>query len=79
MSVISEGRALERAKRYRELAHEARVQAAHSKGFPLHVAAYIRMAGRWEELALEADANAGARPAGQERAEGHQATSLKNR
>jgi hypothetical protein len=46
----------ERAKRYRELAREARVQAANSKAHTQ--AAFMKFAGQWEQLALEAEADA---------------------
>jgi hypothetical protein len=55
MTAISKARAAERAKRYRELAREARVQAARFKSVPRYEGAYLRMAGRWEALALEAE------------------------
>ncbi len=44
----------ERAKRYRQLAREARVHAANSKAE--EQVAFIRYAGKWEQLALEAEA-----------------------
>ena len=46
----------ERAKRYRQLAKEARVHAANSKADER--AAFVKFAGKWEQLALEADADA---------------------
>ncbi len=58
MTAISELVAAERAKRYRELAREARVLATRSKRVPRYERAYSSMAERWEELALEADADA---------------------
>ena len=58
MTAISKVAASERAKRYRELAREARAQAARSRSAPRHERAYLGMAGRWEELALEADVDA---------------------
>jgi len=58
MPAILEVVASERAKRYRALAEEARVLAARSKRAPRYEGAYLRMAQRWEELALEADAEA---------------------
>jgi hypothetical protein len=48
----------ERAKRYRELAHEARIKAARSKGDTQ--ASFKKFAGQWEQLALEADSDADA-------------------
>ena len=54
MSELFELPPRERAKRYRKLAREARVQAANAKGE--EQAAFIRYAGKWEQLALEADA-----------------------
>jgi hypothetical protein len=44
----------ERAKRYRQLAREARVHAANSKADER--AAFVKFAGKWEQLALEAEA-----------------------
>jgi hypothetical protein len=55
MTAISEAVASERAKRYRELAYEARVQAALCKRTPRYEQAYVHMAERWEELAREAE------------------------
>jgi hypothetical protein len=46
----------ERAKRYLELAREARVRAANSKG-GAH-AAFVKLAGQWNQFALEAEAEA---------------------
>ena len=54
MTELSELPSRERAKRYREMAWEARGQAAHSKAEMK--AAFIKIAGQWEQLALEADA-----------------------
>ncbi len=57
MTEISELPPQERAKRYRELAREARVQAANSKGEAQ--AALIKFAGQWgAKLALEAENDA---------------------
>ncbi len=58
MTAISMAVASERAKRYRELAHDARVQATRSEHVPRIAWAYMSMAVRWEEFALEADAEA---------------------
>src|SRR5258708_1785064 len=58
MTAISMAVASERAKRYRELAHDARVQATRSEHVPRIAWAYMSMAARWEEFALEADAEA---------------------
>ena len=58
MTAISELVATERAKRYRDLAREARVLAARSKHVPRYESAYTSMAAHWEDLALEADADA---------------------
>jgi hypothetical protein len=44
----------ERAERFRELAREARVRAANSKGEAQ--ATFVKLAGQWEQFALEADA-----------------------
>jgi hypothetical protein len=44
---------LERAKQYRTLAQEARLQAAKSNGESQAV--FIRFAGLWEQLAREAE------------------------
>ena len=46
----------ERAKRFRELAREVRVRAANSKGEAQ--AAFVKLAGQWEQFALEAEAEA---------------------
>jgi hypothetical protein len=46
----------ERAKRYRQLAREARIHAANSKAD--EQAAFMVYAGKWEQLALEAEADA---------------------
>ena len=46
----------ERAKRYRYFAHAARLSAASAKGELRE--AYIKIAGQWEQLALEADEEA---------------------
>ena len=53
MTEMSKLPPLVRAKRYRELAHEARVQAAHSKGEAQ--ASFIKLADQWEQLAREAE------------------------
>jgi len=53
LSDISKLPPRERAKRYRELAKEARVHAAHAKGD--EQAAFIKFAGKWELLAREVD------------------------
>jgi hypothetical protein len=58
MTEISELPPRERAKRYRELAREARVQASSSKGEAQ--VAFIKFAGQWEQLALEAESEANA-------------------
>ncbi|MEA2824002.1 MAG: hypothetical protein QOF03_484 [Alphaproteobacteria bacterium] len=58
MTAISELVASERAKRYRDLAREARVLAARSKHVPRYEMAYTSMAAHWDELALEAAADA---------------------
>ena len=55
MTAISEAVALERAKCYRKLAYQARVQAALCKRTPRYEQAYFGMAERWEELAREAE------------------------
>ena len=47
----------ERAKRYRELAREARVRAANSKGQEAQ-ASFLILAGQWQQLALEAEVEA---------------------
>jgi hypothetical protein len=49
----------ERAKRYRQLAREARVHAANAKADER--AAFVKLAGKWEQLALEAEAEAPAK------------------
>jgi hypothetical protein len=54
MTEMSKLPPLVRAKRYRELAQESRIQAAHSKGE--QQAAFIKFAGQWEQLAREAEA-----------------------
>ena len=46
----------ERAKRYRELGRSARLDAAASKGEVRE--AFIKVAGQWEQLAREAEADA---------------------
>ena len=46
----------ERAKRYREFARSARLEAASAKGEVRD--AFIKVAGQWEQLALEAEADA---------------------
>jgi len=46
----------ERAKRYRELGRVARLDAANAKGEVRD--AFIKIAGQWEQLALEAEADA---------------------
>ena len=56
MSELSEQPPRQRAKRYRELAREARIHAANAKAE--EQAAFIRYAGKWEQLALEAEAEA---------------------
>jgi hypothetical protein len=56
MTEISELPPRERAKRYRELAREAVHQAANSKGEAQ--AAFIKFAGQWAQLALEAENDA---------------------
>jgi len=58
MTAISQLVASERAKRYRELAREARGLAARSKHVPRYERAYTSMAAHWEDLAQEADADA---------------------
>ena len=55
MTAIAKAVASARAKRYRNLAREARFLAARSKGVPRHEFAYLRMAARWEQFALEAE------------------------
>lgn len=45
----------ERAKRYRELANDARLEAHTAKG--IAQASYLRLAERWERLAAEAEAD----------------------
>jgi len=44
----------QRAKRYRELAQDARAQAARSKG-AAQAAAFAKIAQHWEQLARETD------------------------
>ena len=61
MSELSEQPPRQRAKRYRELAREARIHAANAKAE--EQAAFIRYAGKWEQLALEAEAEAKAKTA----------------
>ena len=56
MTELSELPSRERAKRYRQLAREARIHAANSKAE--EQATFIMYAGNWEQLALEADADA---------------------
>jgi hypothetical protein len=56
MTEISKLPRRERAKRYREMAWKARGQAAHSKGEMK--TAFIKIAEQWEQLALEAEAEA---------------------
>jgi hypothetical protein len=56
MTEISELPPRERAKRYRELGREAAHQAANSKGEAQ--AAFVKFAGQWEQLALEAENDA---------------------
>ena len=56
MTELSELPPRERAKRYRQLGREARIHAASAKGD--EQAAFIMYAGNWEQLALEADAEA---------------------
>jgi hypothetical protein len=46
----------ERAKRYRELAREARLHAVNSKADKRD--AFVKLAGKWEQLALEAEVDA---------------------
>jgi hypothetical protein len=58
MTGISELVASERAKRYRDLAREARGLAARSKHVPRYERAYTSMAAHWEELALDAHTDA---------------------
>ena len=48
--------ARKRAKRFRELAREARVRATNSKGEAQ--ATFVKLAGQWEQFALQADAEA---------------------
>lgn len=55
MTVISKAVASARAKRYRNLARQARLLAALSKRVPRKGLAYLRMAARWEQFALEAE------------------------
>ena len=61
MSELSDLPPRERAKRYRKLAREARIHAANAKAE--EQAAFIRYAGKWEQLALEAEAEAKAKTA----------------
>jgi len=61
LSELSEQPPRERARRYRELAREARIHAANAKAE--EQAAFIRYAGKWEQLALEAEAEAKAKTA----------------
>lgn len=56
MTELSELPPRERAKRYRKLAREARIHAANAKGD--EQAAFMVYAGKWEQLALEAEAEA---------------------
>ena len=56
ISALSKLPPRERAKRYRELAKEARIQAAHCKGEKQ--TEFIKIAGQWEQFAREADAEA---------------------
>ena len=56
MTEISELPPRERAKRYRQMAREARLKAAACMGEIQ--ATFIKSAGKWEQLALEADADA---------------------
>jgi hypothetical protein len=56
LAQISKVPAAKRAARFRERAHQARVQAAHCKGEAQE--SYIKIAGQWEQLAREADAEA---------------------
>ena len=53
---ISELPAAERARRYSELAREARIHAANSKGE--EQISFIKLAGQWTHLAREANAEA---------------------
>ena len=57
LSEISKLPPRERAKRYRAQAMEARFKATTCTG-DLQLS-YIRLAGQWEQLALEAEAEAG--------------------
>jgi len=59
LTELSELPPRERAKRYRELAREARVHAANSKADKRE--AFVKLAGKWEQLALEAEAEAEAK------------------
>jgi hypothetical protein len=56
VSEISQMPLRERAKRYRQLSREARIHAANAKGD--EQAAFMMYAGKWEQLALEAEAEA---------------------
>ena len=56
MTELSELPIRERVTRYRELARGARHQAANSKGEAR--TAFIKFAGQWEQLALEAENDA---------------------
>ena len=56
MTELSQLPPRERAKRYRELAREARLQATGSKGEAQ--IAFVKFAGQWEQLAREADDDA---------------------
>lgn len=56
MTELSELPPRERAKRYRELAREARLHAANSKADKRD--AFVKLAGKWEQFALEAEAEA---------------------
>jgi hypothetical protein len=53
LTELSELSPRKRAARYRELAREARVHAANSKADKRE--AFVKLAGKWEQLALEAD------------------------
>jgi hypothetical protein len=61
LSQLSELPPRERARRYRELAREARQHAANAKAE--EQAAFVRYAGKWEQLAPEAEAEAKAKTA----------------
>jgi hypothetical protein len=56
MTEISKLPPRERAKRYRELAKEAQVMAASAMG--AEKISLIKIAGHWEQLAREAEAEA---------------------